>query len=433
MYITDLAFSFLGNIFSRGTTVRHAVYTPGTSSAKQEDIDVNNISAVYMCARILSSSISSMPVEVVKDGLPYENHPLYKKLKYKLSDKYNNQEIFSTLEYQLNVYGNALFHFNRGEIIPPETITDWDFKGKGGTLRYEVDWSKRENSDKFASRKTEWISSKDVWHFKGLSPDGVFGLPPVMAAFADMSVMNGANTTLSKFYQNRAMSPLALESTVQTAASAKMLREEKAEFDSKYQGAMNAGKTIQLPPNTKLTPLSLKFHEAELIATLKLTRDNVCSMYGLPSFMYSSTENPQLDVEQQSLSFRLFTLYPKMKIYTEEIKNKSLSEKDFKDKVDVVFDSKSMIDVDMSSKANAYAKLIQTGIVSPNEATKEFGFTPSTSEYANSHYLQAQLIPIEATGSNPLIQGGGDNKVDGVGSKDKDNKTKNKTDEGNSD
>jgi len=394
--IFDIAYQMLGGLVRQGTSVRHGVFVSNTPTTVK-DVEPNNLSVIYMCARILSSAISVMPIEVTKEGKALKEHELYFKLRHRLSDKYNNQAIFSTLEYQKNIFGNALFHHKRNEIIPPETITDWDFKGKGGKLRYKVNWElAAETQDKYKTKRTEeWIHSDNVWHFKGLSPDGIWGLPPVSAAMHNMKILDKATSTITNFYDNRAMSPMSLESKIDTAVGAKATIEKLEGFEAKYEGTMKAGKAIQLPPNTKLTPLQIHFADAELVATMKFTRDEICNMYGIPSFLYNSTDSVQLDIEQQSLAFRTFTILPIINIYSEEIKYKSLSKEDILNDVAISFDTTVMVETDLVSKANAYAKMIQSGLITPNEAAKKVGTDKVDSPAGDYKFVQQQLISLQ--------------------------------------
>jgi len=396
-YIVDIAFEMLSGVFGSGSSIKYGVYESNTPSTTTKP-DPQNMSTVFMVARILSYTISSMPLEVVRERKSYKKHPLYYDLRYRLSEVTNNQAIFSTLEYHRNIFGNAFFHHKKKIIIPPECVDDYDFNGKNGGVRYHVNWSRsaqwiKKHNEVY--KEEEWIDGKEVWHFKGLSVDGVMGLPPVSAAIHNMTIMNNATGTIINFYQNRAMSPMVVESKIDTAAGAKATISGMEKFTEKYVGVPNVGKPIIAPPNTKLTPLQIHFADAELINTMKFTRDEICNMYGIPSFLYNSSDSVQLDIEQQSLAFRTFTLAPIAKIYAEEIAFKSLTKDEILDDIFINFDTSVMIETDLVSKANAYAKMIQSGLMSPNQAALKIGTDPVESEAGDWKFVQQQLIALQ--------------------------------------
>jgi len=364
--------------------------------------DPINVATVFTAAKILSGSLSMMPIEVVKDNLPDKNHNLYYPLRFKMNQWYNNQVFWSTLEYHRNVYGNAFVDIRKGKniIIHPALITDYDFKGKGNQLRFKVSWSEAKEllGNKFRVDKSEdeWILNTDLLHFMGISVDGIFGLPPVSAAATSMSIMDKASNTIIQFYKNKAMSPFALESTVSTAAGAKSTFEATEKFKTRNGGSWNAGKAITLPPNTKLTPLLIHFADAELINTMNYTRDEIFTMYGIPRFMYNSSDTVQLDIEQQSLNYKNFTLSPIIAIYVAELQDKLLKKEDLISGYGIKYDTSVMIDADITAKTTAYRNMVTAGMASPNEAIMALGNKPIDNENGDLHYIQSQNLPIES-------------------------------------
>lgn len=413
----DIAFEmFRGFNGTNLGSFRYGVYESNTPSDQSKDIEPQNLSVVYMCARILSGTISMMPINVVKDGRPYDKHEIQYNLKHRMSDYMNNQTFWSTIEYQRNIYGNSFIDKRNGKfnIIPINIVDDWDYKGQGGGLRYHFNWDldSEGNKRRKVPRKAEWVAAKNVLHIKGMSADGVMGLPPVSAAMHNMKIMDKATSTISNFYDNRAMSPMSLESKVDTAAGAKVTLEGLKGFNAKYSGAVNAGKAIQLPPNTKLTPLQIHFADAELIATMKFTKDEICSMYGIPPFMYNSADTIQMDIEQQSLSFRQFTISPITSIYVSELKYKLLDREAVMSDVSIKFDTSVLVETDLNTMANAYGKMVQNGLISPNDASKKFGVDPSEAEAANYRFVQQQLMPLDIFTMHPAYQSMIGNGVD---------------------
>lgn len=407
----NLFWNTIGEFFRPYRSVGSNIYY-GTldSFNKANDEDNNNstpsnVSTVFMCARILSSTIGMLPISVKNNDSEFKDHDLYYQLRHRMNDDINNQTIMSTLEYMRDVYGNAFLdrRNNKFEIIPIEVVDDWDYKGNGGSLRYHLNWGLEYQAETKRNHKraSEWVSSKDILHFKGMSADGVMGLPPVSAAFFHMDITNKATATIRSFYKNRAMSPMSVESTMPDNVQAgKLMMESIKDFKSKYAGVNKAGETVWLPPGSKLTPLQIHFQDAQLIETMKFSRDEICNLYGIPNFMHSSTDIPQLDIEGMTKSFKQFCIKPIVSLYKEEFKFKCLSKDEVVDGVDIDIDSTSIEAADITSLANSYAKYIQSSVISPYEASKRLGFKPSDHPAAKKFYHQMQLV---ALGENPAV------------------------------
>ena len=415
MNIFDISYALYYGIKSMGRPgVRYEVYESQLGDVDGKDTQIpepHNAITIFTASRILSSTISQLPLNITKEGKVYKENDLYYSLRYRMNEVQNNQSFWATLEYHRGVYGNAFVDIRKGvnRIIHPALVTDYDFKGLGGRLRYKISWSNATDlvQDKYKAYKSEdeWVENKDLLHFKGLSVDGIFGLPPVSAAAQSMRITDKASNTIISFYKNRAMSPMALESTINTAAGAKATNEALGEFDKKYVGSWKAGKSLQLPPNTKLTPLAIHFADAELVATMKFTKDEIFALYGIPSFMYAASNEVQMDIEQQSLNFKTFTIAPVVSIYEEELAYKLLSKEDRINDVSIDFDLDKLVESDLKTKANAYRSLVTSGLMSPNEGIAKFGGEPIDGEYGDYHYLQTQYLNLEDYGRNPLLQG----------------------------
>lgn len=406
MNIWDLIYGFTTIRANKTPSLRFGINLEDIPDVKQ-DPEPHNHTTIYTCCRILADNLSRMPIEVKRDGKPDPKHKLYSKLRYKPNNYQNTQMFWSTVEYNRDTFGNAFVDIRREdwEIIPPQTITDYELKN--GQLTYIIDWSLDPYQEKGKQRATkiERIPAQKLLHFRGISGDGIIGLSPIAAALQNMKIRDKATGTIVSFYNNRAVSPLAIESRLDSPSAARAFSEGMDKFEKTYVGVQNAGKPIQLPPNTKLTPLSIQFADAQLIETLKFTRDEITAMYGIPSFMINDKEIQQMDIEQQSLEFRSFTLAPITRIYQEELEFKLLSDKDRRNGITIEFDTDVLVEVDIETKAMAYNKMVTTGLMSPNEAAAKLGTQPIQGPFGDMKFLQAQYVPIEMFDKyNPLMK-----------------------------
>ena len=132
---------------------------------------------------------------------------------------------------------------------------------------------------------------------------------------------------IDSFYQNNAMSPKAIKSTV-SGVNQKAMLEALNEFNSKYAGATKAGMLAALPPNTDIVDLSMSFADVEFISTMKFNSQMVAALFGVPPHMVGILEATKFNnVEQMMLDFKVSTLSAIGRLYRQELESKLLSKK----------------------------------------------------------------------------------------------------------
>ncbi|MBK3516702.1 phage portal protein [Carboxylicivirga marina] len=374
------------------TIVRQGVFNPDAIHSVREEPE--NGATVYTCCKILSDNFSRLPVVVKKDGEVQKGHKISKLFNGKPNSFMNRQQILALAEWERNTFGNSFIEIlDNGKLMPIDAgrIINYEVD-KNGELKYEIMTAAdpRLKSDHFI--KSRWIKSSKMLHFKHTG--FIMGLSPISAAAADLKLLQNASDTVNSFYRNRAIIPLALESTVADPKQYALVEDERKQFDTKYQGALKSGKTAVLPVNSKLTPLAVHFADAELIGTMKFSRDEICTMFSIPNFLVNEMDSKQ-KIEDVMLLLKQTTLAPIANIYAQEIAFKMLSDSEIEQGYTVEFDFDNLLEVDFESKVNAYSKATTTGLMSPNQVIKKFGGTPIKEAWGEMHFMQAQYIPLE--------------------------------------
>ena len=81
-----------------------------------------------------------------------------------------------------------------------------------------------------------------------------------------------------------AISPAVMSSDLPdnlSGPAAGALKESIQQFDDKYTGPENAGKMIRLPLGHKIQSMAMQFADAQLIETLRFTREDISAAYGV--------------------------------------------------------------------------------------------------------------------------------------------------------
>lgn len=412
----NLFSALLGGLSSWfGKAKNYIKYSIGTA---MQTFNVNGVTGmpekigtVYTCCRILSMNLSRMPLSVFIDNengrQEMARHRLTYLLKFRPNAYQNAQQFWSTLEYHRNYFGNAFarIYKNAGtsyptalEIIHPGQIKEYFFEY--GELYYRVINQNNQTE--------EIISAWDMLHFRGLSEDGIIGLSPLVAIERQTNINERGTSTIDNFYKNNATAPIAITQDWPTGSIGgqhfQKLSESKDQFNDANAGPLNAGKPITLNPGQKIQTLPLQFADANIIATLKFTREDISAAYGIPLFMVDGSAE-KLDVEQLTTLFKNNTMGPVVSIYMAEINGKLLTRNELSMGMTVQFDVMSLIGMDYQTLVSGIKEQVVNGLMTPNEGAKRLGNKPINGEYANMHYMQAQYIPLENYASfNKLLK-----------------------------
>ena len=359
----------------------------------------DKISTVFTCCRVLSENLSRMPLSVFVENdngrVELKRHRLSYMLHFRPNNYQNAQQFWSTIEYHRNYFGNAFARVYKNgnafpvslEIIHPGMVKEYYFNR--GELVYVI--------VNPLNQREEIVSAWDMLHFRGISEDGIIGLSPLVAIQRQTNINERGTSTIDNFYKNNATSPMALETALPpnlSGPAAGALKSTKENFQEENAGPTNAGKWITLPIGTTLKPIAMQFADAQLIETLKFTREDISAAYGIPLFMVDGSAE-KLDVEQLTTLFKNNTMGPIVSIYMSEINGKLLTRQELETGFSVMFDVMSLIGMDYATLVAGIKEQVVNGLMTPNEGAKKMGNKPIPGEWGNKHYVQAQYIPLE--------------------------------------
>lgn len=371
--------------------------------------DAHNISTTYTCIKVLSGTVSRLPLNVYqqKEGegrLVDKKDYRYDLLHYNPNSYTTSQSFFAALETYRNLKGNAFarIYRNKGsgkieslEIIPPSRVIEYAIVN--GQLYYKV--SKKVDG----KEKIETLNANDLLHFKSsVTKDGIWGLNPIEAIRLNLSTTFKGYKTIDSFYDNNATSPKAIKSTV-SGANQKAMLEAVEDFKKKYSGYTKAGQIMALPPNTELQDLLLNFEDAEFISTIKYNASQIASIFGIPPHIVGLFEASKWNnVEQMQLDFKVNTIAEILKIYRQELEFKLLSLKERKAGKSIEFNDKGLIETDYKTRIESYKAMHQIGVLTSNQIAALEGI-PTYSE-GDLHWIASNIQPIEGRNQNKAEQ-----------------------------
>lgn len=367
------------------------------------DAKADKVAVMTTCIKILAETLGRMPANVwkqdkVKGKVKAKEHHLYDLVHSEPNNYTTANTFYQTLENHRNYRGNAFarIHRNGGsgrpkwfEIIPPSRVKKYIIRGN--ELYYIL---LDDNNEEFELIQTE------VLHFRMMSPDGVWGINPVSALSLNLGITHKGMQSLDSFYQNNALSPKALKTTVGASFAAKA-KEALEEFNEQNAGITNAGKWINLPPNTDIVDLTINLADAQIIESLKFNSQQIAALYGVPVYMATGdfTQSKFNNIEQSQLGFKINTISSIARMYKAELESKLLTEKDRKAGIEIEFNINSLVEPDTKTKTDYYRALANIGAITPHQIAL-FESLPA-SEVQNIYLAQTNLQELSKFKKEP--------------------------------
>lgn len=301
-------------------------------------------------------------------------------LKYLLAQHYLlNGEAFWLLDGRIKDFGGAptMIH----PLMPAFVMERLDSE-----FNIEAYWYR-------AAGKQIELDPMDVIHFKLPDPKMWYrGHSPVKSARFALDSHKEADILNTRHFQNSAV-PSGVLST-----DAKISPEEQKrvadQFNQKYSGSANAGKTVALPSGLKYQRISetnaeMQYHELKMNA-----RDEILANYRVGIEMLGKTEGQtRANADAANYVFQRFTVLPMVEFIVDVLNNDYLPA--FPGTEELKFGFEEFVPEDMENKRANATSLFGMGGLTPNEARKEFQKEPIEGmEQADVPYTPFNLVPL---------------------------------------
>jgi len=346
------------------------------------------IATVMACVKVLTETIASLPAklyDIGEDGTGEEvpTDPLLDLLSYTPNRYQTAYEFWEMLVAHLALRGNAVCKIVRTggvatELVPvnPSRVRLEDF---GGTLVYRI--GEPDGS-------TTSLLQDDVFHIKGLSPDGYWGLSPISYANTTMKMASIVEKySLSVFTMGGAKRVVLKH----PATLSPKLRENLR--TSWEQITKNSAKTAILEEGMDATILGMTAQDAQHIDTRKYNRTEICAIFRIPPHMVADLERSTFsNIDSQDLFFAKHTIRPWLKRIEGAIWRSFLAPDQARQ---VKFNLDAILRGDIKARTEACQIQFMHGALTMNEWRRFEDRSPTTEKQGDWHYVPANLSAIE--------------------------------------
>jgi HK97 family phage portal protein len=256
-----------------------------------------------------------------------------------------------------------------------------------------------------ANGMAELLPQEQVFHLRGLSLDGVTGIPLLRAMADALGIAIAADAATGRVMKNGNLSAGAVQVPGQMTDNAyQRLRDS---LETVYAGAGNAGKWMILEEGSTAQRFSLSPEELQFLQLRDFQRYDIAAFMGVPPYLIGATEKSTSwgsGIEQQGIAFGTYTLLDHTKMWEEAIVRDLLSPAEAETYYFKFF-LQSLVRADMKTRTAAYASGLQWGWLSPDAVRAMEDMNPREDGAGGRYYDPPNTASQPAPTGDPAADG----------------------------
>lgn len=358
------------------------------------------LSAVWACVRLLSESISTLPLKIYvrqPDGSrkAATDHPAYSVLCRRPNSEMTPSRFMLMVVASICLRGNAFiekkFIANRLVSLVPLLPQNMVVKRlTTGALEYKY----TENGNERV------IPVKNIMHIRGFGLDGVCGMMPMKTGRDVIGAAMAVEESAAKIFEQGLQSSGFL--SAENALSDDQ-RERLRGYMAAFTGSKNAGKIMVLEGGLKYQGVTMNPEDAQMLESRSFSIEEICRWFRVPPFMVGHTTKQSSwasSLEGMNLQFLTHTLRPLLVNIEQEIGQCLL---DSDDDVFAEFSVEGLLRADSAGRAAYYTSALQNGWMSRNDVRRLENMPPI--EGGDIYTVQLNLTQLKnLENSNPAVQ-----------------------------
>lgn len=287
------------------------VDAPGPAGVRVSDRTALTVSAVLSSVKLLSESISTLPLMVFEreangDRSPAPQHPVSQLLHTLANDETTAQSLRETAAAHVLLRGTAYMRIARDgggvprELWPIHPDTIRPFRDTSNALRFEVAESGNRNVT---------LRPDQVWRIPGLSWNGVTGLSPIGFARETFGLAIALDQNTAAAMKNGAR--ISGVVSYPEVLEDEEYQSRKKDIAATLSGPANAGKVWLADGGAKWEPMAMTFEDLQFLELKRFQIAEVARIFRVPLHMlYDQAAQPRANMEQASLEFVVYSLRP---------------------------------------------------------------------------------------------------------------------------
>lgn len=371
------------------------------------------VTAVFACVRILAETVASLPLPIYR-RLPNggkaraPEHYLYPLLHDQPNPEMTSFTLRETMMGHVATWGNAYaeIEFNQAggiNALWPLRPDRMQVKRENGRLQYLY-----RLPDKVGGQ-TATLDMEQVLHLRGLGGNGIIGYSPVQLARQAVGLAMAAEEFGARFFGNDARPGVVLKHPghLSDEAHGRLAKS----WETRHGGLEKSHRVAILEEGLDIKEIGLPPGDAQFLETRRFQISEIARIFRVPPHMIGDLERATFsNIEQQSLEFVIYTIWPWLVRWEQEIK-RSL----FTPAESLMYFAEFLVEGllrgDIQSRYQAYATGRQWGWMSANDVRRLENMNPI--EGGDTYLVPLNMIPAGQAGLEPTMERGGEARGQG--------------------
>lgn len=382
---------------AEAAALAHAYWTFGMGEQYREEA-INHssalkYSAVWGCVRVISQSIASVGWHVYdKSGRERKQVALTDGVAWMLGSQANPEmttfEFVQVLLKDALTWGNGFAEIERDGMGKPR----WLWRISPDRVSVErIDSQLVYVVENGPGEKPTMLRPADVYHIKGLGPDGIVGYSVISMAQATIRLGMEEERFGSRFFARGPMPGGVLEMAARLTPEA--MEKQRESFQKLYGGSKNAGRVIVLHQGQKFTPLSLPNSDSQFLESRQFQVTEICRWYGVPPHKLADLARATFsNIEEQERAFVTDCLLPWARRMESEADAKLFTTGN-RGKRFTRLNLDALMRGNSQTQTETVTKKVNNGLLTINEGREYFDLNPI--EGGDTPLVQGAMMPLE--------------------------------------
>lgn len=360
------------------------------------------VPAVSAAVNFIAETMASLPVELYRErnGAREEvTSTLSRMLADAPNDYLSAYEFWKTLFVNKLTHGRGLAYIERNEA--GSIMNLWLMDPTRTTVRRDgfvnlYDYTQPDGR-KLTYRADEVIDLPFM-----LKSDGFCHRSPITMGKEAIGLALAATQYGAKFLANGGVPPFAVTGNFQSPAAAKRAADDFAAAVKK--STAEARQALVLPAGLEIKQIGANPDDSQLVELQRWCVEQIARIYMLPpTFLQDLSHGTYSNTEQQDLHVSKHTILHHVEQVERELNLKLFGRRS--NSMCVEFEMDGLQRGDFKTRMEGWARAIQCGLVTPNEARRAENYPPM--DGGDQLMMQGATVPITDTGANgtPPAQG----------------------------
>lgn len=349
------------------------------------------MSAVWASIQVLCNAISAAPLIVYERQSPRGkrravDHHLYPLLHHRPNPEQTSAEWLSMMMVGLCTRGNGISQIVRDqgdrarELWPLRPDRTRMARNPAGKLVYVT---------RLASGAEHAIPREDIYHVRGLSADGLWGLSPIDAAREAIGLGLAHERYSARFFKNDARPGGVLEHPGNLSKDG--FDRLKTDWKNIHEGLDNTARVAILEEGMKFHDVGITPEAAEFVAGRNFQVRDIARFFNVPLHMIQDLERATFsNIEHQSSGFVRYTMLPWFRRFEQRALADLLSPREQATHF-VEFLVDGLERGDLQSRTSHYREMFGIGALSPNDIRSLENMNPR--EGGDEYFVPLNFAP----------------------------------------